>query len=209
MPDDADRRTAIADAAIEIISRSGIRALTHRAIDQHLGLSGGSTSYYVRTRRALLQSVVVRLAERTTSDLRSAGGPGPQAGSARHHDDLPGQLDAWSLTAGVVLDRMIGVRRADSLARYALTLELATDPELHRMLTAGTPIRARAEADLRRLGVADPAAQAADLVSLADGLVFDRLAGTRSFAAPKAGSAASVDELSGAIRTFLRGVFGV
>jgi hypothetical protein len=66
-----------------------------------------------------------------------------------------------------------------------------------------------AEADLRRLGAVDPAGQSADLVSLADGLVFDRLAGARALDGPPAGTARSVDELGHAIRTFLRGVFGV
>jgi hypothetical protein len=74
-------------------------------------------------------------------------------------------------------------------------------------LTAGQPIRTFAEAELIRFGAADPAAAAADLVSFADGLVFDRLAGTGSLSGPPPGSNASVEQLSRAIRTFLRGVF--
>ena len=49
-----------------------MRALTHRAVDQALALPDGSTSYYLRTRRALLERVVSRLAERTAADLRAA-----------------------------------------------------------------------------------------------------------------------------------------
>ena len=45
---------------------------------------------------------------------------------------------------------MIGARRVDSLARYALTVELATDPGLHRALIAGQPLREMAAAALAR-----------------------------------------------------------
>jgi AcrR family transcriptional regulator len=232
VPEDSDRRIAIADAAIAIVSERGIRALTHRAVDQSLALPAGSTSYYVRTRRALLESVVTRLAERTAADMAGGAGgddlPGRPAdvkagpgthtrtegpvgpvGGDRPGPDLIGELDLWSQRMGLLLDRMLGPRRADSLARYALSLELAADPELHRMLVVGQPIRARAEAALRRLGASDPGRQAADLVSCADGLVFDRLAGTRSLSGPEPGSARSIDELAQAMRMLLRGIFGV
>src|SRR5664279_4425592 len=65
-----DRRAAMADAAIAIIGERGLRALTHRAVDQALALPDGSTSYYLRTRHALLERVVGRLGERTAADLR-------------------------------------------------------------------------------------------------------------------------------------------
>lgn len=211
MADEGDRRTAIADAAIAIVSEHGVRALTHRAIDQSLGLPNGSTSYYFRSRHALLSGVVARLAERTEQDLqRSRSARAATATPPGRGDSAPAlaaQLESWSHAAGTLLDRMIGERRADSMTRYALTLELATDPELHQILTAGRPIREFAELELDRLGAPDPAAAATDLVSLADGLVFDSLAGTRSLTAPTPGSADSVDRLSRAVRTFLNGVF--
>jgi AcrR family transcriptional regulator len=209
--EEGDRRTAIADAAIAIVSERGVRALTHRAIDQTLFLPKGSTSYYFRSKHALLSGVVARLAERTHEDLQAsrsarAAGAAP-AGRGDSEPALADQLELWSRAAGTLLDRMIGERRADSMARYALTLELAANPELHRILTAGRPIREFAELELRRLGAPDPAAAATDLVSLADGLVFDSLAGTRSLTAPKPGSADSIDQLSRAVRTFLNGIF--
>lgn len=210
MAPETDRRTAIADAAIAIVAEHGIRALTHRAVDRHLHLPTGSTSYYLRTRQALLTAVVGRLADRTTEDLRGltgtgGGGAGPGAGGP----ELATSLDALAGGAGVVLDRMIGDRRGDSLARYALTLELARDPELHRLLAAGQPFREAAQAALTLLGAPDPAGHAADLVSCTDGLVYDRLVGARSLTGPAAGSQESIAELTRAVRTQLRGIFGV
>lgn len=215
MSPSVDRRQAIAEAAIVIVSERGIRALTHRAIDQHLQLPAGSTSYYLRTRKALLAAVVQRLADRTAADLRGAvptdsssdDVPVPP-GRGHSPADRSAALDTLALAAGNVLDRMIGDRRADSLARFALTLELATEPDLHVLLAAGRPLRDIAAAALTRLGAEDPAADAADLVSYADGLVFDRLVGARSLDGPAAGSTESVRELAHAMRTFLRGVFG-
>jgi len=64
-----DRRAAIADAGIALVARDGIRALTHRAIDRDLGLAAGSTSYYLRTRRSLIEALVHRLVERTAQGV--------------------------------------------------------------------------------------------------------------------------------------------
>jgi len=216
-----DRRAAMADVAIVIIGERGLRALTHRAVDHALALPAGSTSYYLRTRRALLERVVTRLAERTEGAMRAEGVPAAPAPAADRPaiadrgpdlpdrlDALPDRLDALSGRAGVLLDRMIGARRLDSMVRYALTIELATDPGLHRMLTAGQPLRDMAIGALARLGAPDPTAQALDLVSMTDGLVFDRLVGTRSLLGPAPGTTESVTELARAVRTYLRGVFG-
>ena len=69
------RRPEIADAAIEVIARDGLRGLTHRAVDRELGIAIGSTSYYARTRRELLDMVVRRLSERTYADVERAAPP--------------------------------------------------------------------------------------------------------------------------------------
>src|SRR5512133_616737 len=63
------RRAEIADAAISTLARDGMRGLTHRAVDRTAGLPEGSASYYFRTRQALLQATVERLAELTSADI--------------------------------------------------------------------------------------------------------------------------------------------
>src|SRR5690606_4550867 len=52
-----DRRSQIVRGAIDLIATRGIRALTHRAVDTHLELPPGSTSYCFRTRNALIEAV--------------------------------------------------------------------------------------------------------------------------------------------------------
>lgn len=51
------RRDQICQAAIVLASRGGSHALTHQAIDAELGIAKGSTSYYYRTRAALITAV--------------------------------------------------------------------------------------------------------------------------------------------------------
>lgn len=167
---DTGRRTAIGDAAIAIIAREGLRALTHRAVDRELALPPGSTSYYVRTRRQLIEATVRRLAERTGHDLDHAAqtvAAGPLA---------PRQAAALVAAA---IDGIAG-RGADNLARYALAVDLTNDPELHPIVTSAAPVRERmlavAAGLLGRVG-ADPA-RAPELVAVADGLIFDRVAGS-------------------------------
>lgn len=57
-----DRRLLIADTAISVIANSGIRGLTHRAIDRAAEFAPGSTSYYARSKAQLVALTVERLA---------------------------------------------------------------------------------------------------------------------------------------------------
>src|SRR4051794_38005565 len=59
----ADRRTGILDAALSVLADDGMRALTHRAVDAAAGIAPGSTSYYFRTRAALVAGCIDRLVE--------------------------------------------------------------------------------------------------------------------------------------------------
>jgi hypothetical protein len=111
--------------------------------------------------------MVHRLAGRTVDDMRPTRPPADAAEAAR---TLAGLLDRLSR------------RATDHLARFALTVDLVDDPELHAYLTAKSPIRAgalaAATATLDELGVPEPARHAPGLVTLMDGLLFDRVAGT-------------------------------
>jgi len=164
-----DRREAIGDAAIAIVAREGLRSLTHRAVDRALDLPPGSTSYYARTRRQLIEAMVHRLANRTVRDMRPAAAP------------PDGSVPATAKSLAALVDQL-ALRADDHRARYALNVDLADDPELHAYLTSASPVRAgmlaAAAATLDRIGVADPARHAPGLVVLIDGLLFDRVAGS-------------------------------
>lgn len=163
-----NRRDAIADAAIEIIATEGLRSLTHRAIDSRLDYPTGSTSYYLRTRRALVEAVVSRLSKRTFDDL---AGDGPAT--------LPSTAEEAARLLAGLLKTMAETRPHDHLARFALRIDLLDDRELHQLIADQSPIRSRlletSAAMLAAIGVDQPERHASDLVALVDGLLFDRL----------------------------------
>jgi DNA-binding transcriptional regulator YbjK len=65
---DADRKSRLADAAIDVLGHDGVRALTHRAVDARAGLPQGTCSYHFPTRNALLTAALERIAELDGAD---------------------------------------------------------------------------------------------------------------------------------------------
>lgn len=192
----SDRREQIADAAIIVIARDGLRALTHRAVDHELTLPNGSTSYYFRTRYALIEATVRQLAARSRHEFDA---------SPLSYTPL---LDLSSLAEGVArfLDRLLLTRRSDLLARHALLIELSGDAELHPLLATCLFSRARAVELFRALGVSDADTRSADFVSVLEGLVFDRFIGSRSLDDITSGTRPSVNQLAAVVEAYLRGV---
>jgi DNA-binding transcriptional regulator YbjK len=204
-----DRRAVLADAGIALIAKGGARALTHRAVDAAAGLPAGSTSYYFRTRRALLEAVAHRLADLDRRDSEAVQRRAGLEGDADHAEgavDL--DLDAHRVAKiyAAVLDGWLATRRERTLARYACLLEAAADPRLHDVLDAGSSFRRDAAGLLARAGVSDPDLRGRHLVAFLDGLLFDRLAGAGSLSAPPPGTPQSRRELADAIRAALLGL---
>ncbi|MEU4553767.1 TetR family transcriptional regulator [Micromonospora violae] len=204
----ANRVTTLTDAAIELIADGGMRALTHRAVDGRAGVPPGTTSAYLRTRQALIEAVVGRLAERDRADLAAYDLPTdlPPPAPAPRLDSA--DLDALAAGVAEVLDRWLSTGRSRSLARYACLLEAVHRPELRSILQHGTGLRMQARDLLTRAGATDPDRQGDQFVAFVDGLLFDRLAGAGALTAPQPGSAASRADLSAAVRTLLHALTG-
>jgi DNA-binding transcriptional regulator YbjK len=66
-----ERRRELCDAAIRVLAEQGSRGLTHAQVDRCAGVPDGTTSYYYRTRAALLRGVGQRVAEIDVTNLRS------------------------------------------------------------------------------------------------------------------------------------------
>ncbi|MFB7176441.1 TetR/AcrR family transcriptional regulator [Streptomyces sp. NPDC056257] len=181
-----DRRTLIADTAIGLVAASGLRGLTHRAVDGAAGLPAGSTSYYFRTRTALIAACYQRLAELDLGDVGDVGDLGDLDGGGP--SVLPvADRDAAAAALAGVLHRWLTVGRERQLARFELSLEAARNPALEAdFLRAGQGPRARAAGILAALGADRPEEAAELLVAWTDGLLYDRLAGAlaRSRVAP-------------------------
>ncbi|MCZ7437149.1 TetR family transcriptional regulator [Micromonospora sp. WMMC241] len=202
----AARVAVLADAAVELVAGGGMRALTHRAVDARAGMPPGTTSAYLRTRQALIEAVVQRLADLDREDLvahdlpTAPTGPAPALG--------PDGLDQLAAGVAEVLDRWLTVGRSRSLARYACLLEATHRPELRRILHHGSVLRVQARELLARAGAADPVRQGDQFVAFVDGLLFDRLVGAGALSAPPPGTPASRDDLRAGVRTLLRAFTG-
>jgi len=163
------RRAEIADAAITTLARDGMRGLTHRAVDRAAGLPEGSASYYFRTRQALLQATVERLAELDSAEMLPSTGLPMQAGH---------ELNAFAVAAAAIIENWLTAGRERQLARYELALEATRRPELRDALVAsGAAIRAMVASRFAAAGIRQPDQRAADFVAFVDGLVFDQIAG--------------------------------
>jgi DNA-binding transcriptional regulator YbjK len=171
-PRGADRQDAIADAAIRLVATRGLRGLTHRAVDAEAGLPPGSTSYYLRTRNALLTACVNRMLTRDVTGMPPAGGDAIELMVA--------------MTAGLARDRP-----DDLVARYELSLEASRQPELRAAIDeGGRQLRAMLGQLLAGLGVPDPEAAAWPVAAMMDGLMYDRVAGAGGTLSPEAFEAA-------------------
>jgi len=168
-----DRRTAILDGALEVLAEQGMRGLTHRAVDAAAGLPPGSTSYYFRSRAALVTGCVQRLVERDLTEDVATVDAAVDAAVQGAGPDLPAVL-AGALTAVGV--RMATAERQRTLARYELSLAAVRDAALRAELVAGgDTIRRRGTALLARAGITEPDAAAEELAALLDGLVYTAL----------------------------------
>jgi len=199
------RRAEIADAAISTLARDGMRGLTHRAVDRAAGLPEGSASYYFRTRQALLQATVERLAELDSTDMPPGTDMPPRADMppSTGLPASPGQdLDAFAAAAARIVESWLTSGRERQLARYELALEATRRPELRQALVAsGATIRAMVASQFAAAGVRQPGQRAADFVAFLDGLLFDQIAGAGTRKLTSA-------DLRAAIRALLAAVTG-
>jgi AcrR family transcriptional regulator len=205
------RRALIADAAISTLARDGMRGLTHRAVDRTAGLPEGSASYYFRTRQALLQATVERLAELTTTDMLASAAlvdsatlmDGAATVDSAAVSPPPGQeLSAFGALAAALVESWLTAGRERQLARYELSLEATRRPGLRQTLvTTGAAIRAVIAGRFAAAGVPEPHQRAADFAAFIDGLLFDQIAGAGN-------RELTARDVRAAIDTLLAGVTG-
>ncbi|NBE54723.1 TetR/AcrR family transcriptional regulator [Streptomyces boluensis] len=118
------RRTALLDAAIEVLAQEGSRGLTLRAVDKEAGVPVGTTTNYFANRAELLRQIMGRTKERLTPD--------PVAMAETMKATPSAELTATLLRQ--LVDRMRG-DRSSHLAMLELRLEATRRPELQEDLT--------------------------------------------------------------------------
>ncbi|HYB82023.1 MAG TPA: TetR/AcrR family transcriptional regulator [Mycobacterium sp.] len=113
-----ERRRELCDAAIEVLAEHGSRGLTHGQVDRCAGVPDGTTSYYYRTRAALLRGIGKRVAEIDVANLRSV-------------IDRPlDPLSPFAHLAELTMMQADGPGLMLNRARHELLLGAARDPDL-------------------------------------------------------------------------------
>ncbi|MFD7298286.1 TetR/AcrR family transcriptional regulator [Streptomyces sp. NPDC059897] len=163
-----NRPDAIADAALTLLAERGMRGLTHRAVDEAAGLPQGSTSNHARTRLALLEAAVRRLAVRE--------------GQVLSVDELPdsaGGLDSLVDGMALALHRYLDRHPQLLVCRYELALEATRRPELRSFFDeTGRQFREPLTALLRAAGSTTPERHTLSLVAWTEGIMFSCVAGS-------------------------------
>lgn len=163
-----NRTDVLLDAAIEVVAAEGLRGLTHRAVDARAGLSAGSTSYYYRTRLALLEAVLGKV---LAYDVGRMEGFAPVVGDRGAMEEA---------LVGVVR-YLTGPGRAQLIARLELTMDAVRRPDLRRLMDgAQARIAELSEPVVVALGSSDPARDTSMLLTLIDGLLLMELKGEPS-----------------------------
>lgn len=130
------RRTALVDAAIEVLAREGARGLTFRAVDTGAAVPVGTASNYFTSRDDLLTQAGARVYERLRPDdevvTRQQAAGRDRAVYAELMRELVGRIAAF---------------RTGYLALLELRLEATRRPELRKVLTER--VRADLDANVR------------------------------------------------------------
>lgn len=161
-----ERRTVLLDAALELVGTQGMRGLTHRAVDAAAGVPPGSTSNHFRTREALVLGIVERFIARE------------RAMATEPYDEVDASPDGVAAALGRFVERALGVDRAVTLARYAILVETAQNPDLLRagMAPGAGQVDAWGLDLITRAGSQDPARDLGVLANYVSGLVLHELA---------------------------------
>jgi DNA-binding transcriptional regulator YbjK len=165
-----ERRRELCDAAIQVLAEHGSRGLTHGQVDRCAGLPEGTTSYYYRTRAALLRGVGTRIAEIDVANLQSV------------IDEPLDPLSPFAHLAELTMMQADGPGLMLNRARHELVLGAVRDPGLaETSQTFVARINAMAHEAIAHLqpGIDDPAlldAQTTAVTTFIAG-VFTRLIG--------------------------------
>jgi DNA-binding transcriptional regulator YbjK len=188
------RAERIGDAAIDLLATQGLRGLTHRAVDAAAGLPPGSTSYYARTREALLDLVMARMVELDGAEVTTAGRGRPL--------DLS-DLDAVSTRIADQLHAVMTKSQVRMLARFEFALESTRRDALRAVYdAAGAQVRQPVLEVMRAAGSPAPERHARMMICWYEGTLFDSIAGAGRHRPPTRA------ELRANARELLRGMLG-
>ena len=167
--DRSERRQDLLEAALRLVSESGLGAVTHRSVEQAAGAPHGSVTYWFGSREGLISALVDWLCDESERQARAIATPVQQqiaAGQTLDIDAIATALSAW----------MDGTA-SHQLARIELELQGAREPaHAERMTKAAQVFWDMCAAIAEGLGFEDPDRDGRAMAVMLDGLLLDRLA---------------------------------
>lgn len=156
------RRAAILEAALRVIAREGVSAVTHRAVAAEADVPLSSTTYYFESLDELLEDALLRFVSAETERLAAAAA----------------RLDGLELEPLESAQLFRAELEDSSVAQFELYLEASRRPRLREVARRCLDLyAATAESALRAAGAEHPEAYARGFVALFDGYGLHRIAG--------------------------------
>ena len=157
------RQEQLLSAGVRVVAHSGLRGLTHRAVDAEAGLPQGSCSAYMRTRLALL----TRLTEYVTAQF------------ALDLTDLTQRIEEHGEVDGYVVRETVAMLRSWLeepdllLVRIELTIEGARQPAVNEiLLEQGSQLVGIVEHAMASTGKEPDHVRAQTLIAAVDGVLL-------------------------------------
>ena len=160
------RQVTLLEAAVRVLAHSGLRGLTHRAVDREAGLPEGTCSAYMRTRLALLTRLTEYVAARFAEAIAEL------TGRIEENADVEGyvvQQTAEMLRSWLTEPELL-------LARLELSIEGSREPEIARIWQAQAhTLVAIVEHAMDSAAVEHGRARAVTLIAALDGVLLRAL----------------------------------
>jgi DNA-binding transcriptional regulator YbjK len=166
VPATPGRRTVLIHAAVGLIAREGLAAVSHRTVAKAADVPLGATTYYFASKTELLREALEVLADLEIRGLERASE----------------QLVAPGMSPETVADTLADLcgpqlGLGPKLARFEIYVEAARRPALRPIVERRTAALTRlAETALEAIGCPDAAERAEPLVAGLDGVLLQELA---------------------------------
>lgn len=154
---------------MELVAERGLQALTHRGVELRAGVSHGLTTYYFKTRGALIDALFEHICERQLAWITAMYAT--LFDEARRN---PEDVDRVAFTRRA-LELLTGERML-TLARYELYLHAARDERLQQVAGQLRQRHVTLQAEMfAAIGAPDPEMSANRLLSATEGLLLYQL----------------------------------
>lgn len=181
-------RERILDAALRLIARLGLHAVTYRAVAEESGEPLGVLTYHFPSRRALIRAGCELNLRRTRERARERHAAYDRSGSKKERpgvDDVARALQAF-------IDPVSAAERESLIADFELALEITRDPTLMDEFADARKETLQLAVELvADTGSDAPFDDAKLIIAAIEGLALDRLS-----APPTSKSAAELERLT-------------